>query len=133
MIRQNSGINVLLYRLADAYLMQAEAENELNNGPTTKAYERINAIRKRAGIPLLSDRNKEQFFVDIMNERKWELGFEFHRRFDLCRWNKLVDVVKTMTETNPVGAELIQPYHQLYPIPIKEILKNPNLTQNPGY
>lgn len=133
MIRGNSGINVLFYRLADTYLMQAEAENELNNGPTPKAYERINCIRTRAGLSPLSNRNKEEFFQDIMNERKWELAFEYHRKTDLCRWNKLVEVVKIMTKTNPEGAKLIQQYHQLYPIPSKELMKNPNLTQNPGY
>lgn len=133
MIRGNSGINVLFYRLADAYLMQAEAENELNNGPSPKAYERINVIRARAGLPALSGRSKDQFFSDIMNERKWELGFEYHRKTDLCRWNKLAEVVKTMGKTNPEGAKYVQSYHQLLPIPSKELMKNPNLKQNPGY
>lgn len=101
--------------------------------PTRKAYERINSIRRRAGLQDLADRSKEEFFYDVMNERKWELAFEYHRKLDLCRWNKLVEVVRTMTETNPEGALLVKPHHQLLPVPSKEITKNPNLTQNPGY
>ncbi len=132
-IRGNSGINIPYYRLADAYLMQAEAENELNNSPSAKAYGRINTIRARAGVSPLSGRTKDQFFNDIMNERKWELGFEYHRKLDLCRWNKLVEVMRTMTESNPQGAELVDAHHQLLPIPSKEMAKNPNLVQNPGY
>jgi hypothetical protein len=133
MIRGNSGVNILIYRLADAYLIQAEAENELNNGPTPKAYERINTIRNRAGLPPLENRSKDDFFNDIMNERKWELAFEYHRKPDLCRWNKLVEVVQTMHVTNPEGAKYVQPHHQLFPIPSKEIMKNGNLIQNLGY
>lgn len=132
-VRGESGINIPYFRLADVYLMQAEAENELNNGPTDKAYSRINAIRTRAGLEPLANRSKEEFFYNIMNERKWELAFEYNRRIDLCRWNKLVEVVKTMSATNPTGAELVDAHHQLLPIPSKEIDKNPNLTQNPGY
>lgn len=115
--RYKSGINIPYFRLADVYLMQAEAENELNGGPTQKAYERINKIRERAGLQDLENRTKDQFFYDIMNERKWELAFEYHRKLDLCRWNKLVEVVQTMTETNPEGASLVKPHHQLLPIP----------------
>ncbi|MDR2775824.1 MAG: RagB/SusD family nutrient uptake outer membrane protein [Tannerella sp.] len=133
MIRGNSGVNVLVYRLADTYLMQAEAENELNNGPTPKAYERINVIRNRAGLSALNGRNKTEFFLDIMDERKWELAFEYHRKPDLCRWNKLVEVVQAMMTSNPDGAQYVQPHHQLLPIPSKEIVKNDNLKQNPGY
>ncbi|MDR2919227.1 MAG: RagB/SusD family nutrient uptake outer membrane protein [Tannerella sp.] len=133
MIRGNSGINVLIYRLADAYLMQAEAENELNNGPTAKAYDRINTIRERANLLPLAGRSKDQFFSDIINERKWELAFEYHRKIDLCRWNKLVEVVHTMGGSNPDGAKHVQQHHQLFPIPSKEMMKNKNLTQNPGY
>lgn len=132
-VRYHSGINIPYFRLADVYLMQAEAENEVNNGPTQKAYERINMIRKRAGLSPLSGRNKDEFFIDIMNERKWELAFEYNRKLDLCRWNKLVDVVKTMSKSNPEGAKYVDVHHQLLPIPSKEIAKNPNLTQNPGY
>ncbi len=130
--RGNSGVNQLIFRLADAYLMFAEAENELN-GPTPQAYERINAIRNRAEVQELSGLTQEEFREAIMDERKWELAFEHHRRWDLIRWGKLVEAVQTMTTTNPQGAANIQSHHRLAPIPPNEINKNPNLEQNPGY
>jgi len=68
-----------------------------------------------------------------MNERKWELGCEFQRRWDLIRWGKLVEAVKSMADTNPWGAENIEPYNALIPIPPSEIVLNPALVQNPGY
>jgi len=131
-LRTNSGLNSIVYRMADAYLMYAEAANELN-GPTDDAYEKINVIRKRAGLPGLSGLSQEQFRQAIMDERKWELSFEFQRRWDLNRWGKLVEAVKSNAASNPEGAKNVRSYHQLCPIPPKEIALNPALTQNPGY
>lgn len=130
--RGNSGVNELIFRLADAYLMFAEAENELN-GPSTQAYNRINKIRNRAGVSELSGLSQEEFRTAIMDERKWELAFEHHRRWDLIRWGKLQEAVQSMVITNPAGAANIQPHHRLAPIPPNELSKNPNLDQNPGY
>lgn len=130
-----TGSNTIIYRLADAYLMYAEAENEMN-GPTADAYEKINAIRARAFDDpgkMLSGLTKESFRQAIMNERKWELGCEYQRRWDLIRWGKLEEAVKSMANTNPWGAENIKPYHNLLPIPPSEIILNPALVQNPGY
>lgn len=134
--RVNSGKNTIIYRLSDAYLMYAEAENELN-GPTPEAYSKINSIRDRAfdndPAKRLSGLSKDEFRQAIMDERKWELGFEYHRRWDLNRWGKLAEAVQSMAETNPIGAENFKPYHVLWPIPFQEFDLNPNLTQNPGY
>lgn len=130
--RSNSGVNTLIFRLADAYLMLAEAENEIG-GPSALAYTRINTIRSRAGLPPLQGLSKEEFRLAIMNERKWELAFEYDRRWDLVRWGKLVDAVKQMTTSNPQGVTNIKPHHVLFPIPPQEIGKNSALTQNPGY
>jgi starch-binding outer membrane protein, SusD/RagB family len=134
--RSNSGLNTIIYRLADAYLMYAEAENELN-GPTPDAYAKINTIRDRAfgnnPDKRLSGLSKEEFQQAIMDERKWELGFEFHRRWDLNRWGKLGEAVQSMAATNPIGAANFKPYHVLFPIPFQEFDLNKNLKQNPGY
>jgi len=130
--RGNSGSNAIVYRLADAYLMYAEAENELN-GPTTDAYDKINVIRRRANVSDLNGLSQDQFRQAIMDERKWELGFEFQRRWDLDRWGKLVEAVKSNAATNPAGAANVRPFHQLIPVPSREISLNPALTQNPGY
>ncbi len=131
-VRGNYGLNTIVYRMADAYLMYAEAENELN-GPTTDAYEKINAIRERAAVSDLSGLSQNQFRLAVRNERKWELSFEFQRRWDLDRWGTLVEAVKSNSTTNPEGAQNVQTYHQLAPIPSRELDLNPALVQNPGY
>lgn len=131
--RPNRGYNFIVFRLADVYLMLAEAENELN-GPAA-AYAYINPIRERAGLPPLAGLTQEQFREALQTERALELGGEGHRRWDLIRWGELVEAVQSVDDfpLNPHAAANIQPHHVLFPIPAEEIAKNPNLTQNPGY
>lgn len=137
--RFNHSDNKLIYRLADTYLLLAEAENELN-GPAN-AYQYIHAIRKRAYATQaeweLKGLTKDQFRKAIIDERKWELAFESHRRMDLIRWGILLDVVKTTKYkvSNPLPN--IKPHHVLLPIPPTEFNLNPNLLKsdptNNGY
>ena len=129
--RGNSGDNFIVYRLADFMLIQAEAENELN-GPAN-AYTYLNQVRARAGLPALSGLSQSEFRDAIMQERAWELCGENWRRWDLIRWGKLVEAVQGTALDNASGAANIQPHHVRFPIPYDEILKNPNLTQTPGY
>jgi hypothetical protein len=138
-IRSNHNLNKIIYRLADAYLMYAEAENQLN-GPTPDAFEKINTIRKRAftnnttklySLSILS--SKDAFQQAIVNERKWELGFEGFRRWDLNRWGILVKALNSQTITNQIGIGNFKDFHNLLPIPAEEIALNPSLVQNPGY
>jgi hypothetical protein len=130
--RNNHGMNSRVFRMADAYLMFAEAENELN-GPSVDGYAKINAVRKRAGLTDLTALTKEQFRQAVRNERKWELSFEFQHRWDLNRWGTLTEAVKSISVTNPAGAANVKDYHQLFPIPTREMSLNPELKQNPGY
>jgi hypothetical protein len=71
-----------LFRLAEMYLNQAEAEMELGN--KRKAAEALNQVRERAGIRLLTA--DEITLERIRNERRIELAFEGHRFWDLRRW-----------------------------------------------
>ena len=137
--RGNHGDNTIVWRLADIYLMAAEAENELN-GPAD-AYQYINIVRERAFDPdqPLSGLNQSSFRKAIQDERKWELMGEDHRRLDLIRWGILMETVKS-TEYNPSfqkAHDNIKPYHVLMPIPIEEFDLNPNLLEsdptNNGY
>ncbi|MCF3109698.1 RagB/SusD family nutrient uptake outer membrane protein [Niabella sp. CC-SYL272] len=95
---KGTGINWPIMRLSDVMLMYAEAENELNNGPTGAAIEMLKTVRKRAfnsaywtekvdayvaGVAT----GKDAFFNAIVNERAWELGGECIRHYDLIRWN----------------------------------------------
>ncbi len=136
--RQSHPENNVIFRLADIYLMAAEAENELS-GPGG-AYQYVNAVRERAFEPdqPWSGMTQSEFREAMYDERKFELCAEGHRRMDLIRWGILIDVVRNVQHrsfNNP--GDNIQPYHVLYPIPESEILLNPNLLEsdptNNGY
>ena len=76
-----------LYRLAEAYLNYAEALNESASSPPQEAYNAVNVVRARAGMPdFPQGLNKEQFRAKIRNERSIELAFEAQRYFDIMRW-----------------------------------------------
>ncbi|WP_294081947.1 RagB/SusD family nutrient uptake outer membrane protein [Proteiniphilum sp. UBA5384] len=76
-----------LYRLAEAYLNYAEALNEFHGRPVKEAYDAVNLIRGRSGMPdFPSDLSQEEFREKIRNERSIELFFEEHRLWDVMRW-----------------------------------------------
>lgn len=134
--KNNGDRNTIILRYADVLLIYAEAENNLT-GPTSEAHDKINLVRRRAFGDQdhnLAGLSKEQFQQAIMDERKWELGGEGHRRWDLVRWGKLVEAVQSAAADNPIGAANVKPHHVLFPVPLIEIQKNPNLLpNNPGY
>lgn len=135
--RKNHGENYIIFRLADVYLMAAEAENELN-GPES-AYQYINVVRERAYDPAqpLSGLSKNELRVSIYDERRWELAGEGHRRMDLIRWGILEETLKSTRHCayDPVGN--FKPHHVKFPIPEEELLLNPALLEsdpsNNGY
>jgi starch-binding outer membrane protein, SusD/RagB family len=91
---QYFGINWVMLRYSDVLLMFAEAENELNNGPTAEAIEAFEKVRLRAfggnaGLIGTTPSDYEGFFEAIKNERMLELCGEGVRKFDLIRWNIL--------------------------------------------
>jgi len=124
----NSSYNFISMRLAEVYLIAAEAENEAN-GPAN-AYQYINPIRERVGLEPLSGLTKEQFREAVRNERRHELFDERKRIYDLLRWGNLVERVSAADTTAQV-----QSHHMLWPIPQEAIDRNPALAgdQNPGY
>jgi len=88
-----------ILRYSDILLMFAEAENEINSGPTAAAYNAVNMVRRRgfgkpintpdATVDIAAGLNKDQFFKIIVRERSLELGGEGVRKYDLLRWNLL--------------------------------------------
>jgi tetratricopeptide (TPR) repeat protein len=118
--------NIVL-RLAEQYLIRAEARAQQNN--TSEAIEDINIIRVRAGLPALPDNlSKEQCLAAIEKERRIEFMAEWgHRWIDLKRWQKAHAVLTIVKSPN------WQVTDQLYPIPFLEIEADPNLVQNEGY
>jgi starch-binding outer membrane protein, SusD/RagB family len=94
----NVGYNWPLIRFADVLLMFAEAENELNGGPTAAAISAFEEVRKRAYRGNESrmgktPTDKDGFFNAIVNERYLEFGSEGIRKFDLIRWNLLAQKI----------------------------------------
>jgi hypothetical protein len=122
-----------LIRLADIILAKAEALNQ-KNGPNQEAVDLINQIRMRAfnnditKKKQLSDFASKSALSDwILKERGWELYFEGHRRMDLIRNDKFLDMAAARGAIDPTTRRL------LFPIPQSEIDINSNLVQNPGY
>lgn len=117
----------MVLRLAEQYLIRAEAR--LKQGNVVGAITDINAIRDRAKISLLPNSLTDQQVMDeIENENKTEFFAEWgHRWLDLKRWGKADAVLGMLKGTNWQATD------QLYPIPLGELIKAPNLTQNPGY
>ena len=71
----------------------------------------------------------------VIDENRWELGGEGMRAWYLKHWgfDELKKAVEFVKDTNPVAYKNIKEHHMLYKIPEEEIVKNPNLVQNPGY
>ncbi|EDM34624.1 hypothetical protein PBAL39_24123 [Pedobacter sp. BAL39] len=118
-----------LLRLAEQYLIRAEARANLNNVDGAQAD--INRIRNRSGLGNTPANNQPALLDAVMKERQVELFCEQgHRWFDLKRTGRVNDVMTVVTPTK--GGEW-QPYKQLMPIPAYEIGIDKNLDQNPGY
>jgi hypothetical protein len=120
-----SNENYIVFRLAEQYLIRAEAEANLDD--LSSAISDINVIRKRAGLPDTDAFDKESVLSAIEKERRAELFCEWGNRwFDLKRTGQVNNVLsKTKSNWKPFAA--------LYPIPLPEINANPNLSQNEGY
>ena len=113
-----------IFRLADVYLMKAEALTRLgiDNGEATRL---VNEIRKRA----FDDPSKLKSQVtleDIYKERRFELAWELYARQDQIRFNTFLDAI-------PGWKGVSNSKYLLFPIPTTAIDANPGLTQNPGY
>jgi hypothetical protein len=124
---QENGNDYTNFRLAEIYLIKAEAQNELGN--TAAALSLVNTIRARVA-PLLSGPYTQAQFRDvILRERLFELTAESKRRQDLIRMGKF----NTTPWAFKSAASLTQLYRVLMPIPLTQLETNPLLVQNPGY
>ena len=145
-----------LMRLAEVLLNAAEAYNEADGGPSEKAYQWLNAVRSRVGLPPVAEgMGKEQFREALILERELEFGFEEVRWFDMVRWGitsafttklKALEVTgnkqKNATSFTYTLKDAYPPrvwYNTwdtkwyLAPIPAVEINKGYGMTQNPGW
>ena len=131
-----------MWRLADAYLLRAEAN--IRSGNVAAAIPDINVLRRRAAFPGREAANELSATeiaaltanaVDfLLDERERELAAEEFRWFTLTRMGRLVDRV---TRFNPGGAPNIKAHHVLRPIPQTQIDRTEGgvgaFPQNPGY
>ena len=152
-----------IIRVADLYLMKAEALNEYY-GPSQAVYDAVNEVRRRAGIPdvetayanaewvtdaaLNKHLTKEGMREIILRERANEFAFEFgHRFWDMQRWKRSVDEFsKSVYGWNRTGTTA-QSFFELknlqgrkwsitdclWPIDNRGLEKNAKLIQNPGW
>ncbi|MBQ9224048.1 MAG: RagB/SusD family nutrient uptake outer membrane protein [Prevotella sp.] len=141
----------LTFRMGEFYLNYAEAVYKyLGDADATSvefpmsARQAANKTRERAGMPALS--TSGDFWTRLCNERFVELAFEGHRFWDVRRWKEADKYFKTITEMkltkNDDGSITYRRQNvsrqwndkmYLFPIPQTELMKNRNLTQNPGW
>lgn len=124
-----------LFRLADAYLMYAEAVLRGGGGSTNTALMYVNKLRERAYGNASGDITMSQLNLDfVLDERARELAWEATRRTDLIRFGKFTSGSYIWAWKGGVkdGAS-VDDYRKLYPIPAKDLISNPNLKQNEGY
>ncbi len=149
-----------IFRYAEVLLNAAEAINEAE-GPGA-AYEYVNEVRGRVGMPAYGGMTQAELRERIRNERRIELCFEDHRFFDERRW-KLFEGKTAGSERNQPGYSQVyniygvrvtpeaatvfnyvpaevhttrafnSPKNYYFPIPDAEIKRLPNLKQNPGW
>lgn len=128
-------VNIPIIRYADVLLIYAEAKNRVNNGPEVTAVAAVNQVINRAngnvanaGDPLATTAlSMAAFESKVLQERSWELCFEFDRWFDIIRKRILPDV------TLPVYKQNFSENDYLFPIPLQDMRLNKSFTQNPGY
>jgi hypothetical protein len=137
-----------LIRYAEILLNFAEATNEAT-GPSGEVYQAVEAIRQRAGLrpfQLPSGLDQAQMRAVIQKERRLELAYEGHRFFDVRRWMIAEQTDNLMMHGMEVDRGPGITYKSfnvrkhnftkamyLWPIPLSEIAKSPELLQNPLY
>ena len=145
--RSDGDYDYPVMRLADVYLMYAEATNAVN-GPQADAIALVNKIRHRGNLPPLNadkTAGKDAFFQAIEQERIVELLGEGHRSFDIRRWRALERVWNPpygpgVWRKDTYGTEVSRYFQNLsereyqqayiFRIPPGERDRNPKLTQN---
>ena len=138
----------IVFRLGEFYLDYAEAvfnatgsANDATYGMT--ANEAVNVLRNRADIQMPEFTEDGDAWVKrYERERLVELAFENHRFWDVRRWKKGDQYFKTIQVAN-ISSSLVltrstitrqwDEKYNFYPIPQSELIKNSNLTQNPGW
>ncbi|MGQ8336249.1 RagB/SusD family nutrient uptake outer membrane protein [Sunxiuqinia sp. A32] len=121
-------------RFAEVYLIAAEAENEINSGPTADAYQWVNTIRARARmdsdgnvadgvVPDLADLDQDSFRAAVLKERFLELHCEGTRWYDLVRTETVTEQIEA-AEAAKSNENFGVPTDVFLPIPYDEYSRN---------
>jgi tetratricopeptide (TPR) repeat protein len=118
-----------IFRIAEMYLIRAEARAQLNNlSDISGAIADLNKVRDRAGVLPTTAATKEEVLLAIENERRIEFAFEPHRWFDLARTGRAKAVLEAIDKNIHV-----EPHELVFPIPIVQLQLDPDLKQNTDY
>ncbi len=141
--------DMVIFRLADVYLMRAEADVRANGVISATSLGYLNKVRERGygtssptinnpntNTPIQVDWTAPQVTLDnILAERARELSWEGLRRIDQIRYSVASANPQLYfgAARNPLKTVDADGHLQIFPIPKQQITSNANLTQNPGY
>lgn len=122
--------SVFVLRVAEQYLIRAEARASKATPDNAGALADLNTVRARADVPastLTAASSKEQINLAIFEERRLELPFEGHRFVDVVRTGRAATIFGAINPNRK------NPQFGILPLPLSAIQTDPDLTQNPGY
>ena len=128
--KQDGSSSFFILRIAEQYLIRAEARVKKSTPDLAGAVEDINQIKLRSdvtGFAVTAATTKQDILLEIEKERRFELGFEGHRFFDIVRTGRAAEVFGALNSL------FTDPRRWVFPIPYGELLADPDLEQNPGY
>lgn len=130
-----SDVDVPVFRLAEMYLIYAEAVKRGGTGDANLALTYINLLRTRAYGNTSGNITASDLTLDfILDERARELYWEGHRRTDLVRFEKFTQNSYLWPWKGGVASGTgVQDFKNLYPLPSADLNVNRNLHQNTGY
>ena len=128
--------SIIVYRLAEIYLLHAEALCCSGDLPGAATF--VNKVRARAklgNLPSAASASQGAMLDAILKERRLELAFEGYRFFDLRRHDKIIEVHDSMNAKDPYWQDRKPLTESRYflPVPTTALDNNPNMEQNPGY
>ncbi|WP_138434941.1 RagB/SusD family nutrient uptake outer membrane protein [Winogradskyella algicola] len=130
----HTDIDFPMFRLADVYLMYAEAVLRGGGGSTSTAVDYINELRERAYGNTSGNISAGDLTLDfILDERSRELYWEAHRRTDLIRFNQFSSNGVWQWKGNVQQGTTTEAFRDVMPLPQTDLGINTNLEQNPGY
>ncbi|MEH0153467.1 RagB/SusD family nutrient uptake outer membrane protein [Limibacter armeniacum] len=124
-----------MFRLADIYLMYAEATLRGGAGDRGRALQYVNEIRSRAYEDASGNISDAELTLDfLLDERGRELYWECHRRTDLVRFGEFTDGKLVWDWKGGIQEGIpTASFRDIFPIPAFDLGLNPNLKQNPNY